>query len=179
MLCYALISVTVRLEGGGTFVNAEYRFADFWSRSNLPCVCLCALSHLFTACGAQTNRTERWLTASLVWLLISGEWGPILSASQTVGSLCQPVIFCGCSVSAYYTPLSCLSPAMALLSWLPSRTVLKNVHAFVVSLMTISSSLNPNLAFYVFLYFSSFIVYCPVFCALYTSIQCFSNKHSS
>ncbi len=42
MLCYALISVTVRLEGGrGTFVNAEYRFADFWSRSNLLCMCVC------------------------------------------------------------------------------------------------------------------------------------------
>ncbi len=106
MLCYALISVTVRLEGGGTFVNAEYRFADFWSRSNLPCVCvcLCALSHLFTACGAQTNRTERWLTASLVWLLISGEWGPMgtlcqlvkpwalcVSQSYSVGAVCQPI----------------------------------------------------------------------------------------
>lgn len=48
------------------------------------CVCLCALSHLFTACGAQTNRTERWLTASLVLLLISGEWSPwALCVSQS------------------------------------------------------------------------------------------------
>lgn len=108
--------MTVRVEGGGTSVNAEYRFVDFWSRSNLPCVCvcLCALSHLFTACGAQTNRTERWLTASLVWLLISGEWGPVgalcqpvkswalcVSQSYSVGAVCQPICAAVLSVTCH------------------------------------------------------------------------------
>ncbi len=129
------------------------------------CVCLCALSlsFVYSMWGSDKQNGEMahcisGLAANLRWM---GPYGRSVSVSQTVGSLCQPVIFCGCSVSAYYTPLSCLSPAMALLSWLPSRTVLKNVCALVVSLMTISSSLNPNLVFYIFPC-SLFTVQCSV-----------------
>ncbi len=130
------------------------------------CVFVCSLSFVYSMWGSDKQNGEMahcisGLAANFRWM---GPYGHSVSASQTVGSLCQPVIFCGCSVSAYYTPLSCLSPAMALLSWLPSWTVLKNVRAFVVSLMTISSSLNPNLAFYVFYIFprSLFTVQCSV-----------------
>ncbi len=109
MLCYALISVTVRFEGGALLLMLSTDLLI--SGAGLTCcVCMCvcvcvlSLSHLFTACGAQTNRMERWLTASLVWLLISGEWGPMgalcqlvkpwalcVSQSYSVGAVCQPI----------------------------------------------------------------------------------------
>lgn len=148
------------------------------------CVCLCALSHLFTACGAQTNRTERWLTASLVWLLISGEWAPwVLSVSQSnlrlyvsqsysVGALCQPIMR-RCPVCHLPRP-SChgyrLGPCWRMFALSSSRRWPFHHQSL--------SSLNPTLCLFIFFLF---IVYCSVSCAQHKPIYTmfFSNESST